>query len=297
MTAIANAVAEQFGLTTRQLGPGFFAEIGGVDLSQHLSAATISEIREALNRHGVLLFRGQRLSEADQVRFSRQFGELMGHVLTQYLHPRHPEILVVSNIQENGRNIGLADAGHHWHADLTYLAEPSLGSLLYAREVPETGGDTLFADLAGAYDALPQEVKDRIESLQAVHLYLDTYERLRKENSQRPELTEEQWASLPDVLHPVVAIHPESGRRTLYVSEGFTSHIPGIPREESDELLSYLFAHSTSDAFLYRHRWEKGDLLFWDNRRTVHKAAGGYALPQRRLMHRTTIKGTRPTGP
>lgn len=282
-------------LDSRPLTHSVFAiEIPGLDLSRPLDDEVIAAIRDRLNNHGLVVFRGQTLTESQQIAFSRRFGELTGHVASQYLHPDHPEILVISNIQENGRNIGLADAGHHWHADLTYLAEPSLGALLYAREIPETGGDTLFADMTAAYEALAEPLKERLDGLKAVHRYIDTYERLRRENGHRPPLNDNQIKQVPDVVHPVVTTHPETGRKSLYVSEGFTREIVGLPKSEGDQILRWLFDHSTSQPFLYRHRWQVGDLLFWDNRSTIHKAVGGYALPQRRLMHRTTIKGPRP---
>lgn len=273
------------------LADTFVAEITGIDLSQPLDESTFAAIRDAWHAHSILVFRDQHLTEGQQVAFTRRFGDLYGHLLSQFLHPDHPEILVISNILENGKPIGLLDAGRLWHADLSYLPVPSAGALLYAREVPEEGGDTLFADTIAAYEALPENIKQRITGKRAIHRFIESYEKLNKLNPLRPKLTDEQRGKLEDVVHPVTFVHPGNGRTGLYVSEGFASRILGIPEAESRELLDRLNAHVTEDRFVYRHRWQAGDLVFWDNRSTIHKATGGYALPQRRLMHRTTLKG------
>lgn len=273
------------------LADTFVAEITGIDLSQPLDGATLAALHDAWHRHSILVFRNQILSEGQQVAFTRRFGDLYGHLLSQFLHPDHPEILVISNILENGKPIGLLDAGRLWHADLSYLPQPSAGALLYAREVPEEGGDTLFADTIAAYEALDDEVKQRLKGKRAIHRFIESYEKLNKLNPLRPQLTDAQRAKLEDVVHPVAFVHPGNGRTGLYVSEGFAARILGIPEAESRALLEQLNAHVTQDRFLYRHRWRAGDLVFWDNRSTIHKATGGYALPQRRLMHRSTLKG------
>lgn len=272
------------------LADTFVAEITGIDLSQPLDQATFAAIRDAWHDHSILVFRDQELTEAQQIAFTRRFGALYGHLLSQFLHPDHPEILVVSNILENGKPIGLLDAGRLWHADLSYLPAPSAGAMLYAREVPEEGGDTLFADTIAAYDALPDDTKARIKGKRVLHRFIESYEKLNKLNPLRPKLTDEQRGKLEDVVHPAAFVHPGNGRTGLYVSEGFASRILGIPEAESRALLGELNAHATQDRFVYRHKWRAGDLVFWDNRSTIHKATGGYALPQRRLMHRTTLK-------
>lgn len=287
MTAAVQTIAP---FTVTPLADTFVAEIGGLDLSQPLDDATIAALRDAWHRHSILVFRGQTLTEAQQVAFTRRFGDLYDHLLSQFLHPEQPELLVVSNILENGKPIGLLDAGRLWHADLSYLQQPSAGAMLYAREVPDQGGDTLFADTIAAYEALPEDVKDRLKGKRALHRFIESYEKLAKLNPLRPKLTDAQRAKLEDSVHPVAFVHPGNGRTGLYVSEGFSSRILGIPEAESRALLDRLYAHSTEDRFVYRHRWRQGDLVFWDNRSTIHLATGGYALPQRRLMHRSTLK-------
>jgi len=274
------------------------AEITGIDLGQPTGSATLQEIENVFHDRGVIVFRDQRLTEEQHIAFSRRLGDLEIHVATQYLWPGHPEILTVSNIVENGRNIGLADAGQYWHTDLSYLAHPSRCSLLYAREVPvqdgKVLGDTLFASAAHALDTLPAELRTRIEGKHAIHRYGDRYKKQQAAGG-RGALAESQLEKVPDVTHPIVRPHPITGRKVLFVNEGFTVEIVGLPQEESEALLRELFAHITRPEALYRHRWRQGDLLMWDNCLAQHKAIRDYELPLRRLMHRTTVSG-KPNG-
>ena len=286
------------GFEIRNLDAPLGAEVLGLDLSEPLRAAEIDHIRQALAERGVLVLRDQaRLAPGEHIAFSRAFGPLQIHIQHHFHHPCHPEILVVSNVVENGRPIGLGDAGRYWHSDLSYMAEPSLGSLLHAQELPEEGGDTLFANLVAAYESLAPELRRRIDGLQAVH----SYEARNKaqqavSGEKRPGLSEAQRASVPPVTHPVVRVHPESGRKALFVNEGFTTHIVGLPEPESRALLAELFAVSVAERFIYRHRWQPHDLVFWDNRQTIHLAT---PFPQhlRRKLYRTTVQGDVPVGP
>ncbi len=269
------------------------AEVIGLDLSTPLDPDTFAQLHQAHLQHHVLVFRDQRITPEQQIAFSRRFGPLQIHVLRKFQLPGHPEILVVSNIKEKGEPIGLGDAGHYWHSDLSYKPKPSLGSLLLAQELPAEGGDTLFANQHLAWDSLPDALKHAIEGRQAEHSYLAKYEELRARSPWRPALTPEQIAEVAPVQQPVVRTHPETGRRALFVSEHFTTGIVGLPRDESDALLQELFAHSTRDALVYRHRWQPYDMVFWDNRSVMHLAAG---TPEhlRRRLHRTTIEGDTP---
>ncbi len=282
-------------LQLRKLGARFAAEAVGVDLSQPLSEALFRQIEDAFNTHSVLVFRGQNLTEAQHVAFSRRFGELEVHVRKDKLKDHFPEIFVVSNVYENGRPIGSVDAGQFWHTDLSYMANPSRGSLLLAREVPMREGvavgDTMFLSTIAAYEALPGEMKSRIAGLKAVHHYEKGYNRDRP-SGKRPPLTEEQRRAVPDVAHPVVRTHPYTGAKCLFVNEGYTASIEGLAKDESDRLLDALFAHCEREEFIYRHNWRVGDLVMWDNCSTQHKAVGDYDLSQRRRMDRTTLKGT-----
>lgn len=268
-------------------------EITGLDLSQPLDAQTFAELREAYNQCSVLVFRNQVLTPEQQIRFSRGFGELEIHVMARYLLPGHPEIFRVSNIVENGQRIG--GSGEFWHTDLSYVAEPSRGSLLYSVEVPVRNGvvlgDTEFASTAAAYDALPAAMQKKLEGLKAVHRYGDIYNKIAQSRG-GPALTEDQKKQTPDVIHPVVLVHPFSGRKSLFINEGFTVGIVGMPDDEAQTLLRELYDHTTRPEFIYRHKWQVGDLVMWDNWATVHRATGGYTAEERRLLHRTTLKAS-----
>ncbi len=280
-------------LEIRPLDGPLGAEVLGLDLSRPLADGDFQRIHRAHLDHHVLVFRDQRITPKEQVEFSRLFGPLQIHVLKQFALPGHDEILIVSNIKENGEPIGLGDAGHFWHSDLSYVEKPSLGSMLHAQELPNEGGDTLFANQHAAYDALPSALKSSIANLRAEHTYLAKYEELRARNPWRPKLTQEQIEQVKPHVHPVVRTHPETGRKALFVSEHFTTRIVGLPDDESRELLHELFAWSTRAELVYRHVWRPHDMVFWDNRSVTHLAAG---TPDhlRRKLYRTTIEGNTP---
>jgi taurine dioxygenase len=269
------------------------AEVIGLDLSQPLADEDFKRIHRAHLDHHVLVFRDQRITPEQHIAFSRRFGPLQIHVLRQFQLQGHPEILVVSNIIENGKPIGLGDAGHFWHSDLSYKETPSLGSLLHAQELPDEGGDTLFANMHLAWDTLPQHLRDAVEGRTAEHTYLARYAELQQRSPWRPNLSAEQIAEVKPVIHPIVRTHPETGRKALFVSEHFTTRVTGLPEDESYALLQELFAHSVRNEHIYRHQWREHDLVFWDNRSLMHLAAG---TPDhlRRKMYRTTIEGDTP---
>jgi taurine dioxygenase len=290
---MASATATLQRLEIRPLSNALGAEVLGLDLTRPLADEDFRRIHRAHLDHHVLVFRDQRITPAQQVAFSRRFGPLQVHVLRDFQLPGHPEVLVVSNIRENGRPIGLGDAGVFWHSDLSYKDKPSLGSLLHAQELPAEGGDTLFANQHAAWEALPQALRDLVGPLTAEHTYVARYEELRARSPWRPALTQQQLDEVRPVIHPVVRTHPETGRKALFVSEHFTTRIVGLPEDESRAVLDELFALSVRPAFVYRHQWQEHDMVFWDNRSVVHLAAG---TPDhlRRKLHRTTIEGDRP---
>jgi taurine dioxygenase len=269
------------------------AEVIGLDLSQPLPDADFARIHRAHLDHHLLVFRDLGATPAQQVAFSRRFGPLQIHVLNQFQLAGHPEILVISNIKEAGKPIGLGDAGAYWHSDLSYMPRPSLGSMLHAQELPSEGGDTLFANQHRAWDGLPAALKKAVEGRRAEHWYLCKYAELQKRNPWRPELTQAQIDAVPAVAQPIVRTHPETGRKALFVSEHFTTRVLDLPEDESRALLGELFAHSTRPEFVYRHRWQPGDMVFWDNRSLMHLAAGTPDHLRRRL-NRTTIEGDLP---
>jgi taurine dioxygenase len=268
------------------------AEVRGIDLGAQLDDATFATIHRAFLDHCLLVFRDQHLTPEQHIAFSRRFGPLTEHVIDQFLLPGYPQILRISNKKDQrGENLGLADAGRYWHSDLSYAAKPSLGSLLYALEIPPAGkgGDTLFANLRKAYEALPTATKARLDGLKGV--YMASRKRIRDDS--RIRLSEQQDSATPPVVHPIVRTHPETGRKALYVNPGHTDHIVGMDADESRALLDALFEHAAGEAFVYRHKWSLHDLVFWDNRSLMHIADP--ALPgYDRHMHRTTVEGDRP---
>ena len=282
-------------ISIRKLAEPLGAEVTGIDVGQPMSDATFKRIEDVFHENCVIVFRNQRLTAEGHTAFSRRFGDLLVHVLRQYNDPQIPEVLVLSNIFENGKPIGMQDAGQYWHTDLSYTAEPSRCSLLYAVEVPfENGvalGDTLFVNTAAAYDALSDDMKARLAGLKATHSYTARYERMEK-GGKRVKLEDDQKKAVPEVVHPVVRTHPFTGRKCLYVNEGFTVRIVGMPKEESDALLAQLYKHVTDERFMYRHRWQLGDMLMWDNCSTQHNAIANYGAHQRRHMRRTTVRGS-----
>ena len=282
----------------RKLGDALGAEVTGVDLSRALEPADFERIVNIFHDNAVIVFRDQNLSSDQHIAFSRRFGDLDVNVRSRFNKREFPEILVVSNIIENGEPIGVTDAGRYWHSDLCYLREPSRCSLLHALEVPRTAdgrvlGDTLFANAAAAYDALPADLKARLDGAHAVNSYTYTYDRKVSEFKRTPVKAEGREAP-PDIEHPVVRTHPITGRKCLYVNEGYTTRIAGWPEEESRRTLDVLFEHIIRPEFVYRHRWQAGDLLLWDNCLAQHKAVFDYALPLRRRMERTTVRGSVP---
>ena len=277
------------------LADNFGAEVIGLDLSENLAEEDFTTVRDLYFERAVVVFRGQTLTPSQQSAFSRRFGDLMVHVLTQFQILGDPEVLLLSNRRDaDGNPIGFEDAGRYWHSDISYNAEPALGTMLYAVEIPPQGGDTLFADMAAAYEALSDKVKQQIDGRFAYHSYTVNYKANETNAGSRPNLTDVQLATLENVLHPIVRTHEDTGRKALYVNQGFTYRIDGMSETKSDALLKKLFAHTTEERFIYRHKWRPHDLLCWDNRSVMHHATlydGKYI----RHMHRTTIRGLKPT--
>jgi taurine dioxygenase len=265
----------RFGL--RPLTPLIGAEIDGIDLTSALDDSTFTELHRALLEWKVLFFRDQhRLSQTQHRGFARRWGELE-------VHPFLPQgdVPEVVRFEKSETTKGVENI---WHSDVSWREMPALGSVLRAIEVPSVGGDTLWADMAAAYDGLPADVKQRIDGRVAVHDFTHSFGR-----SMPPERLAAMQAEYPAVEHPVVRVHPETGRQTLYVNEIFTSHIVG----ESDELLEYLCAQARVPEYQCRFRWTEGAVAFWDNRATQHYAVSDY-WPARRVMERATIIGDTP---
>jgi taurine dioxygenase len=270
------------------------AEVTGIDLTRPLQAQAVQQLHKALGENGLLLFRNADLAPQQHIALSRQFGPLETHVVGEFNLPEHPEVFVVSNVKEEGKLKGAVYAGQYWHSDLSYMKKPSLGSLLLCREMPEVGGDTMWANMVLAYDALSEVMKKFLSGLRAIHDYSHAYDTYFAHLKERPPLTPEQRAKTPPVEQPMIRTHPVTKRKALYVNPGFTRGIVGMPKEESQPMLEMLFAHSTRPEFVYRHKWRINDLVFWDNRCTMHYALADYDFSVRRHMHRTTIAGDAP---
>jgi alpha-ketoglutarate-dependent taurine dioxygenase len=279
------------GVSFRPLTDAIGAEIQGVDLAAPIDGETFDRIHGVWLERTILLFRRQQMSPDQQIAFTRRLGTLEMHTLPQYTLADHPEIFVVSNVMEEGRPIGAPKSGRHWHSDSQYLPRPSAGSLLYAREVPLEGGDTLFTNMFAAYEALPEETKKQIAGLRVLHSRVKAYPLSYPD---RAPMTEEEKARVPDVIHPLVRTHPETGRKALFVGGNVAWEIVGMPLEEGQALIRELRDFATQERFVYRHHWEVGDAILWDNRSTMHCATAFDEERYRRVMHRTTVEGDEP---
>ncbi|MDZ3831710.1 MAG: TauD/TfdA family dioxygenase [Sphingopyxis sp.] len=267
-------------LTVAPLTPSIGAEISGIDLGQPQDDAVIAEVRAALLAHKVIFFRDQFISAEQHIAFARRFGSLEIHPATPRDQP-NPEVLHIAHGPESkGRE-------NFWHSDVTWRAEPSLGSILRAVEVPPVGGDTLFADMGAAFRGLSPAMQDWCRSLVAVHDIARVFaKRLGKD-------AKDLHDQYPPQRHPVIRTHPETGEQALYVNTAFTSHIEGLSAKESAALLQHLYAAAAVPEIQCRFRWRAGSIAFWDNRAAQHYAASDY-FPAVRRMERVTIAGDRP---
>jgi len=273
---------------------GFAGEICGANPE---TEADFSAIHQAFLDHGVIVMRRHNMTPEAQLAFSRRFGPLMGRrpsTPEKVLMPGLPEIVVLSNRKVNGKTVGITDAGRYWHSDLCFEESPNMATILHAIEVPPEGGDTLFADLRQAYETLPETLKVRIEGKRAAHTFRKHYLEVMAAGSPRPPLTKEQFEALALNYHPIVRTHPETGRKSLFVNPGHTTEIEDMDQEESRELLDALFEHSLQSKFIYRHKWQAGDTVVWDNRRVMHNAETYDMERYTRHMHRSCIHGDRP---
>lgn len=271
-------------------GAALGAEIRGLRLNYALSEVAFKMVEEAWHRHQVLLFRDQQLSDLELIAFSRLFGTLdlcPPNDLGRRHIPDMPEIVVVSNVVENGRRIGsLGNYEAHWHSDMTYLVEPPMASLLYALEVPPTGGDTSFASMYLAHDSLPDDLRREMAGLRLIHdgTY-DSAGNARKGVSEPIDIRDS-----PGARHPLVRIHPATGRPALFLGRRRNGYLVGKSGPDSERLLDALWAHATQPEFVWTHHWRAGDLLLWDNRCTMHRR-DSFPDNSRRIMHRTQVGG------
>jgi putative 2-oxoglutarate oxygenase len=268
---------------------GFRAEVVGVDPRLRVDEATFREIEAAWYRHSILVFRGLDMSPEDHIAFTRRFGPLHIMIPPEHNLEGHPDIFVVGNaVKEDGTPLGLRGAGMGFHTDGEDKPVPNAGSFLYARRVPPEGGDTLFADMYAAYEALPTEIRDRIAGRRA------RFSRKALHHINYPHLPmPAELHDRPDVWHPLARRHPKSGRVALYIGR-WACDIEGLPEAEGRELVAYLQEFARQPRFVYRHRWREGDAVLWDNRCAQHCATPFDEARYVRLMHRTTLEGEPP---
>ena len=276
----------------RPLSNSLGAELLDLDLAHPLPVEEVMALRQAWLDHLVLLVRDQDLTPAQHIAFSAQLGEVeRGNALSHYNHPDYPEIFMVTNHQINGKPSETRNTGRQWHSDLSYTLRPPLGSLLHAREIPPVGGDTMFANMYRAYETLSPPVQHFLEGLWAEHDFANSRDIARRDQN----VVAEMKRRTPPVAQPVVRVHPETGRKALFVHEAATVRIVGLGEAESRAVLDMLFAHSTAHENVYRHKWRVHDLLMWDNRASMHIALADYDHASPRHMLRTTLVGT-PSG-
>jgi taurine dioxygenase len=282
MTGAARKRYQSF--TVRQLSPALGAEILGVDLRDPIDDGLKQKFLDAWHQHLVILLRDQVLDEDAQVRFAETFGPPAKITSGRTFSTKHPSVMLISNIREDGKPIGaLPDGEMHFHTDQCHQEIPAKATVLYAIEIPSEGGNTLFANAYLAYETLPESIKHRIAGRRALNAY-DKDSTLRTANYDNAGSS--CW-------HPVVRTHPATGRKALYVNRLMTREIEGMPREHSETLLQKLFGHQEQRKFVYEHVWRPGDVLMWDNRCTLH-ARTDFSAGERRLLRRVTIRGEKP---
>lgn len=278
-------------------GAALGAEIRGLDLRRDLDAEAVETIRRAWWEHLVLSIRDQDISDADLVRFSAYFGKLRPAPLGEArMRGRsrspdgYPEVAIISNVIRDGLPIGsLGNAEAVWHTDMSYIEEPIMGAILYALEVPRSGGDTGFANMYLACETLPDELRSALDGRVCLHDgSLNSAGFLRRGYEEVADVTR-----TPGARHPLFRTHPETGRPVLFLGRRRNAYVPGLALEESEALLDAVWAHATQSAFTWHHRWRAGDLLMWDNRAVLHRR-DAFDDGERRVMHRTQIEGDRP---
>ena len=273
------------------------ATIEGLDLAQPLSADNFGDVVRTLGERGVVRFPGQRLSGRQLADFSGRFGELEINVANAYQEPGIPEVMILSNIVENGKVIGLADAGQDWHTDMSYSRTIAFANVLYGIRIPRRGGRALgateFSNMHAAYDGLPGEMKRDLEGMTVLHDFNKFWEMMRREKgSKRPPLTEAQRKSKPPVSHPIFLTHPITQRKVLYCNPGYAMRINELPDKESEKTLAFLFEHQLRPEYRWAFHWHEGDVLMWEDIGTIHNAVADYGPDEHRLIKRCQVMAT-----
>jgi len=277
-------------------GQSLGATIEGLDLAKPLSKEEVEAVLRVLGRHGVVRFPRQKLTGRQLADFSARFGKLEINVANAYHEPGIPEVMILSNIVENGKPIGLADAGQDWHTDMSYSRMIAFANVLYGIKIPKRNGQPLgateFSNMHAAYDGLPADLKRRLEGMTVLHDFNKFWEGMRRKGSKRPALTEAQRKAKPPVSHPIFLTHPITKRKVLYANPGYSIRINELPEKESGETLEFLFRHQLKPEYRYAFHWTEGDVLMWEDIGTVHNAAADYGPGEHRLVKRCQVMAT-----
>jgi taurine dioxygenase len=280
-------------------GEALGATIDGLNLARPLQPAELDGVLKTLGKHGVVRFPRQELTGRELRDFSRQLGDLEINVASHaYQEPGIPEVMILSNMVENGKPVGLADAGQGWHTDMSYSRMVAFANVLYGIKIPRRNGETLgatqFSNMQAAYADLPADVKRELEDKTVLHDFNKFWEMMRREKgSKRPPLTEAQRKAKPPVSHPVFLRHPLTGKRVLYANPGYAIRINELPEKESHEMLEFLFEHQLKPKYIYTSRWEEGDVLVWEDIGTIHNAVADYAPDEHRFVKRCQVMANR----
>ena len=279
-------------------GQSLGARVEGLDLSKPLPDADFNKLEQALGKYGVLSYPKQTLTSLQLKTFAERFGRLEINVAGQYQEPGLPEVMILSNKVENGKPLGLSDAGQDWHTDMSYSSMIAFTNVLYGIEIPHRAGEPLgnteFCNMHAAYDDLPQDLKTRLAGMTVTHDFVKFWDKMRFEKgSARPPLTEAQRKAKPPVSHPIFLKHPITGKNVLYANPGYSMRINELPEEESDRILAFLFEHQLQPKYQYHHRWSVGDVLMWDNMGTLHNAVADYRPDEHRYIKRCQVMANR----
>jgi len=278
-------------------GKSLGARVEGLDLSVPLTDAQFVQLEQALGKYGVLSYPQQTLTSIQLKQFSERFGKLEINVANMYQDVGLPEVMILSNKVENGKPLGLSDAGQDWHTDMSYSKMIAFTNVLYGIEIPHRDGEPLgnteFCNMHAAYDDLPESLKTKLAGMTITHNFEKFWEKMRREKGQRPPLTDAQRAAKPPVSHPIFMTHPITGKTVLYANPGYSMRINELPEAESDEILEFLFKHQLQAKYQYRHRWSVGDVLMWDNMGTLHNAVADYRPDEHRYIKRCQVMANR----
>ena len=279
-------------------GQSLGARVEGLDLSKPLSDESFKTLEQALGRYGVLSYPNQTLTSLQLKQFSERFGRLEINVANLFQEPGLPEVMILSNKVENGKPLGMSDAGQDWHTDMSYSSMIAFTNVLYGIEIPHRNGEPLgnteFCNMHAAYEDLPAEMKSKLAGMTVTHDFAKFWDKMRSEKgSTRPALTDAQRKAKPPVSHPIFLKHPITGKFVLYANPGYSMRINELPEQESDRILGFLSEHQLQAKYQYRHRWSVGDVLMWDNMGTLHNAVPDYRPDEHRYIKRCQVMANR----